>query len=91
MLRHIDGTLYVHPRTGQYTLKLARADYNLGSLMVLDATNILALESFSRPAESELINQVTVRYRGRAAPTRMRRSPCMTSRHWNWPVVSCPR
>lgn len=66
VLRHIDGTLYVHPRTGQYTLKLARADYSLGSLMVLDATNILALESFSRPAESELINQVTVRYRDRS-------------------------
>jgi hypothetical protein len=66
VLRHIDGTLYVHPRTGKYTLKLARADYSVSSLMVLDASNILALESFSRPAESELINQVTVRYRDRS-------------------------
>jgi hypothetical protein len=56
----------VHPRTGKFVLKLARADYTVSSLLVLDASNILELESFSRPAESELINQVTVRYRDRS-------------------------
>jgi hypothetical protein len=66
VLRHIDGTLYVHPRTGKFVLKLARADYNVASLLVLNASNILELESFSRPSESELVNQVTVRYRDRA-------------------------
>ena len=66
ILRHIDGTLYVHPRTGKFVLKLARADYSVSSLMVLDASNILELESFSRPSESELVNQITVRYRDRA-------------------------
>lgn len=66
ILRHIDGTLYVHPRTGKFVLKLARADYNVASLLVLDASNILELESFSRPSESELVNQITVRYRDRS-------------------------
>jgi hypothetical protein len=66
VLRHIDGTLYVHPRTGKFVLKLARADYSVASLMTLDASNILELESFSRPSESELVNQVTVRYHDRA-------------------------
>ena len=66
ILRHIDGTLYVHPRTGKFVLKLARADYNISSLLVLDASNILELESFSRPSESELVNQITVRYRDRS-------------------------
>ena len=66
VLRHIDGTLYVHPRTGKFVLKLARADYTVSSLLVLDASNILELESFSRPAESELVNQINVRYRDRA-------------------------
>lgn len=66
VLRHIDGTLYVHPRTGKFVLKLARADYSLSSLLVLDPSNILELESFSRPSESELINQVTVRYHDRS-------------------------
>ena len=54
------GTLYVHPRTGKFVLKLARADYNVASLLVLDASNILELESFSRPSESELVNQITL-------------------------------
>ena len=66
ILRHIDGTLYVHPRTGKFVIKLARADYNVSSLLVLDASNILELESFSRPSESELVNQITVRYRDRS-------------------------
>ncbi|BCB28231.1 hypothetical protein SKTS_31170 [Sulfurimicrobium lacus] len=66
ILRHIDGTLYVHPRTGKFVLKLARADYNVSSLLVLDASNIIELESFSRPSESELVNQITVRYRDRS-------------------------
>lgn len=66
ILRHIDGTLYVHPRTGKFVLKLARADYNVSSLLVLDASNILELESFSRPSDSELVNQITVRYRDRS-------------------------
>ena len=66
ILRHIDGTLYVHPRTGKFVLKLARADYNVSSLLVLDASNILELVSFSRPSESELVNQITVRYRDRS-------------------------
>jgi hypothetical protein len=65
VLRHIDGTLYVHPRTGKFTLKLARADYTVANLSVLDPSCILSLESFSRPSESELVNQVTVRYRDR--------------------------
>ncbi|MBP8277703.1 MAG: phage tail protein [Propionivibrio sp.] len=65
ILRHIDGTLYVHPRTGRFVLKLARADYSLGSLLVLDPSNVIELESFSRPSEAELVNQVTVRYRDR--------------------------
>jgi len=66
ILRHIDGTLYVHPRSGKFVLKLARADYSVAGLLGLDAANILELESFSRPAESELVNQVTVRYHDRS-------------------------
>lgn len=66
VLRHIDGSLYVHPRTGKFVLRLARADYNVANLPVLDVSNVLELESFSRPSESELVNQVTVRYHDRS-------------------------
>lgn len=63
VLMHIDGMLYVHPRTGLFTLKLARDDYNVSSLPVFDTSNILALEEFTRPSWGETVNQITVIYR----------------------------
>ncbi|PJF46338.1 MAG: hypothetical protein CUN48_14305, partial [Candidatus Thermofonsia Clade 3 bacterium] len=49
ILRHVDGVLYVHPRTGKFTLKLARFDYNPTSLLTLSPANVLAVEEFTRP------------------------------------------
>ncbi|WP_017365807.1 phage tail protein [Methylococcus capsulatus] len=63
VLRHVDGLLYVHPRTGIFTLKLARADYTLSSLPTFDPGNILRIEEFTRPSWGEITNQVTVVYR----------------------------
>ncbi|QXP89153.1 phage tail protein [Methylococcus capsulatus] len=63
VLRHVDGLLYVHPRTGLFTLKLARADYTLSSLPIFDPGNILRIEEFTRPSWGEITNQVTVVYR----------------------------
>jgi hypothetical protein len=63
ILRHVDGVLYVHPRTGLFTLKLARADYDPAGLLVLSPSNVLRIEEFTRPSWGEIINQVTVRYR----------------------------
>lgn len=63
VLRHVDGLLYVHPRTGLFTLKLARADYTLSSLPTFDPGNILRIEEFTRPSWGEITNQLTVVYR----------------------------
>jgi hypothetical protein len=63
ILRHIDGVLYVHPRTGKFTLKLARDDYTVASLPTLSPSNVLRIEEFSRPSWGEIVNQVTVQYR----------------------------
>ncbi len=63
ILRHVDGLLYVHPRTGLFTLKLARDDYTLSALPVFDPGNILNIEEFTRPSWGEITNQVTVVYR----------------------------
>ena len=49
ILKHIDGALYVHPRTGLLTLRLARADYTLANQPLFDLSNILRPEEFSRP------------------------------------------
>lgn len=63
ILRHIDGVLYVHPRTGRFTLKLARADYDPAGLLVLSPANVLSIEEFTRPSWGEITNQVTIQYR----------------------------
>lgn len=63
IMRHIDGALYVHPRTGKFTLRLARQDYDPASLMTLSPANVISVEEFSRRGWGELVNQVTVQYR----------------------------
>jgi len=63
ILRHIDGVLYVHPRTGKFTLRLARNDYNAASLPTLSPSNVLRIEEFTRPSWGEIVNQVTIQYR----------------------------
>lgn len=62
ILRHIDGVLRVNLTTGNYELKLIRNDYTVGSLPVLDLTNIDKIEDFQRPAVRDLVNSVTVNY-----------------------------
>lgn len=65
--RHIDGLLRVNLRTGNYELKLIRNDYTVGSLLVLDSSNIDRLEDFNRPLIPSLLNTVTVNYWDAAA------------------------
>lgn len=63
IMRHIDGALFVHPRTGQFTLRLVRDDYNPASLPVLSPANVIEASDFSRPALGELVNQIVLTYR----------------------------
>lgn len=63
ILRHIDGVLYVHPRSGKFTVTLARADYDTAALRVLSPANVLQIEEFTRPSWGEITNQVTIQYR----------------------------
>jgi len=63
ILRHIDGLLYVHPRTGKFTLKLARPDYDPEHLPAFSPDNVLRVEEFSRQSWGEIVNQVTIQYR----------------------------
>lgn len=63
ILKHIDGVLYVDRRTGLFTLKLTRGDYDRETLPVFDESNIISIDKFKRPTYSELTNSVTVVYR----------------------------
>jgi len=65
ILQHIDASIYVSPRTGLFTLKLTRDDYDSATLLELNQTNVIQLESFERTLPEELINQVTLSYHDR--------------------------
>lgn len=65
ILQHIDGSIYVSPRTGLFTLKLTRDDYDPATLLALNETNVIRLESFERTLPEELVNQVTLSYHDR--------------------------
>ncbi|WKB54391.1 phage tail protein [Eleftheria terrae] len=67
VLKHIDGVLFVHPRTGLFVLQLARAGYQLDRLQVFDPSSVLRIEEFTRPSWGETVNQVTVVYRDAAS------------------------
>ncbi len=61
ILRHIDALVYSDPSTGLLTLRLIRADYTVGALPVLDASNVVSVE-LVRPSWEETRNHVRVRY-----------------------------
>lgn len=62
ILNHIDGSLYVSRNAGKFTLKLARGGYSVGSLLVLDESNIDEISDLKRSTHDELYNTVTVSY-----------------------------
>lgn len=72
VLRQIDGVLYREPTDGTFVLKLIRDDYDVGTLPVFDADNVLELVSYSSPTWEEAYNVVRVRFedRGKAYATR---------------------
>lgn len=63
MLRHVDGVIYPDPETGLYTMKLARADYDIEDLPIFDKTNVDpdSIE-FSRISWEDTKNTTVIRY-----------------------------
>jgi hypothetical protein len=62
ILDHIDGVLFFSHATGLLTLRLVRADYNIGALPVLDESSIIELVEFTAPNDTEVVNQVVVNF-----------------------------
>lgn len=62
IVRHIDAALFVDRTTGKFVLKLIRDDFDEGSLITLDESNVDKITDFKRPTFGELINAVTVTY-----------------------------
>lgn len=59
---HIQASLYVSRASGLFTLKLARADYEVGNLIELGDAEIDHIDNYKRSTISELTNSVTVTY-----------------------------
>jgi hypothetical protein len=66
ILEHIDGIIYSDEVTGKRVLKLIRNDYVISNLPVLDPSNVISLDKFSRGAWDETTNEVVVSYTDRA-------------------------
>lgn len=62
ILKYIDGTLYVDLSTGLITLKLARNDYDVNNVMILDEDSVVEITDFSRGSWDETTNEVVVTY-----------------------------
>lgn len=64
VLRHVNGVLFRNPHNGgRWTLRGIYHHNSIWPLGEFGPHNVLAVESFARPALAELVNEVTVRWR----------------------------
>lgn len=61
VLDHIQGMLYISPKTGLWKLKLIRDDYDVADLRTLNPDNCTA-KNRQRKAEGEIINEIIISY-----------------------------
>lgn len=59
---HVGAILGVNPRTGKFTFKLIRDDYDPANLPVFDESNIAELVEYQRASWGETVNEITVTY-----------------------------
>ena len=60
--KHINATVFVDRQSGKFVLKLIRQDYTIGSLPVLNTSNVTSISDYQRVQFGELVNAVTVSY-----------------------------
>lgn len=65
ILNHINGALGLNMATGKFELRLIRDDYDAGTLIELNESNVLEVKSFQRAAFGDAINEVVVVYTDR--------------------------
>ena len=59
ILDHIQGAIFVDPATGKHTMKLLRADYQIGNLKTVSPNNA-KLSNFKTKIWGDISNEVTV-------------------------------
>lgn len=63
--RQIDGLIFQDPETGKYTVKLARFDYTIGALPLLDEDNLIEVADYSQGTWEQTSNQVRISFANR--------------------------
>jgi hypothetical protein len=61
VLKHIDASVYVDPRTGLWEIKLIRGDYEIANLPVFDDSNVIDWGELAL-TEGGQVNQIVVEY-----------------------------
>ena len=60
--RQIDGVVFLDHRTGKWTIKLARADYDIDLVPQLTDSNVKEVRDYTRGSWEDTTNQITVKY-----------------------------
>lgn len=66
ILQHVDGVIYHDPATGKLAIALARDNYVISGLPILDALNVLRVDRFSQPLPGELTSEVQIKFEDQA-------------------------
>lgn len=64
--QHIDGYIGPNPLTGKIEVKLARPDYDIGTVFQVNASNIRGVPKWNKGDWSQTFNRVRIRYTDRA-------------------------
>lgn len=64
VMRHLDGVLYVDPDSGKLSIQLARNDYTVGTLPIVNRDNGWEIKTV-RPSWINLVNDVRVKFTDR--------------------------
>ncbi len=63
--RQIDGVVFLDHRTGKWTVKLVRADYDVDTVPQLTESNVKEVREFTRGSWEDTTNQLVVKFANR--------------------------
>ena len=62
LMQQVDGIMYQDVATGKISVKLIRQDYDITTIPLLDESNIIDLQNFTRSSWVNTSNQVRIKY-----------------------------
>lgn len=64
--RQIDGVIFLNRTTGKWDVKLARDDYDIDNVPLIEPDNLVSVEDYTRGAWTETVNIVNIEFSHRA-------------------------